>query len=328
MSLSHALHSSRRLTVAFSLAASLALIGSAQPALSACLGLALPTPKTTNVCERLTEELFVPPVFREERRCLFSGFECLFAPHCCVPGACLVSPSCYATARVIETAGYLLHAGDLYCDFREVDPEEMISKLTEGLYPDTADLVTGGTSSLFYQVASAHIDTMECSADGLNNSLKDVIWELMRNSPFAERDSFFRVDLDRVSIINRSFPRAALYLPTKLAITLDSLVILQDKMHALLATWNKSWDAVKFGQLSSDEVDALVLMIHELVHVRQYRNMTRERFITTYLVEFLKHGYEDHPLEREADKVEEWARTEYESTKGLWAGITAVILQN
>jgi hypothetical protein len=56
--------------------------------------------------------------------------------------------------------------------------------------------------------------------------------------------------------------------------------------------------------------------------------MTRERFITTYLVEFLKHGYKDIPMEREAYKVQEGAQAAYESTKGLWAGITAVILQN
>jgi hypothetical protein len=329
MNLSRALRSPRKRAVASGLAASLALIGIAQPVLSACLDLALPTPKTTNVCERLTEELFIPPVFREERRCQISGFQCFFLPHCCVPGACLTAPSCYVTERVLEAVGYWLHAGDLYCDLREIDPEEMISKLKEGLYPDIADLVTGGLSSIFYQAASAHIDIMECSADGLNNTLKDVIWELMRNSPFPEHDSFFSVDLDRVNIINRSFSYGSLYLREGYdGITLDSLVILKDELYTTLASWDKPWDAVKFGRLNSLEELALTTMIHELVHVRQYRNMTREKFINTYLVEYLRTGYEDIPMEREADAVEEWAQAEYESTKGLWTGFIAVSLHN
>lgn len=44
----------------------------------------------------------------------------------------------------------------------------------------------------------------------------------------------------------------------------------------------------------------LLTMMHELVHVRQYRELGRENFLNSYLYEVLAQGYADAAFEAEA----------------------------
>ena len=290
-----------------------------------CLGLGMPAPQQTNVCETLVENLVVPA--HTELFCDIDTWELAFLPWCAAPGACFVDPTCITFQQTKEIAETIYYAGDLYCDFREVDPEEMIEKLGNGLYTDTVKLTTGGTSSILFNVAEAHIDTLSCSADYLSSNLKDVIDHIAVESPWPRDEYFYNVDLDRATIIDRSAPLADIYLREGYgAITLDSLIIFRDTAYLALSSWSHTWDEVKFGQLTVAEEQAMISLIHELVHVRQYRQMGEEQFINSYLTEALQNDYPSISMEQQAYSFQSWASKEYERQRGIWDAVTTVIL--
>jgi hypothetical protein len=64
------------------------------------------------------------------------------------------------------------------------------------------------------------------------------------------------------------------------------------------------------------------LLAHELAHVLQWRLMGILPFMFYYLKYFVRHGYQNHPLERQARAAEEqdfyraWARRMLSSSSG------------
>ena len=278
---------------------------------AACLGLGLPAPQTTNVCERLTEKLIIP---QTKVFCDLELKERIAFPHCNLPGACHVDPTCKSFEVTKELASLIYNAGDLYCDFREVDPEKIIENLANNAYTDGVKLTTGGASSVLYGVASHHLDIIECAATALTPSLKSVIKKLVSSYQGSRNKYFYPIDIDRVRIISKSTTPANIYLNKGYeAITLDSVVILQNHKYSILSKWSYSWKDVLNGRLCPDELGALITMIHELVQVRQYRNIGREQFVNRYLAEALVNGYSGISTEKEASSFEEWAQKEYDT---------------
>lgn len=53
------------------------------------------------------------------------------------------------------------------------------------------------------------------------------------------------------------------------------------------------------------------ILAHELTHVRQWKQLGKLRFITTYLKELLTHGYWNNRLEQEA--IEAQLKATYET---------------
>ena len=151
-----------------------------------CLGLGLPPPEDLNICRTLAEDLIIPPVLRLEPMCNLSGFECLIAPHCCVPGACLAFPECVATEQIVEVAEQVFHAGDLYCGVQELGPEQLMSDLVSRRIPDPVTLSTGGANSILYKHAGAYIDELECKGIDLGR-FKDIVRGMMSEPGFPKR---------------------------------------------------------------------------------------------------------------------------------------------
>lgn len=46
------------------------------------------------------------------------------------------------------------------------------------------------------------------------------------------------------------------------------------------------------------------LLKHEMVHWRQYQRLGLARYYVEYLAQYLQHGYDNHPMEREARQNE------------------------
>lgn len=289
------------------LAPALAALFMAQGAFAACVGLDRPVPQNTNVCETLTERLVIP---RTEAFCDIPDWARIVLPHCNLPAACHVDPVCMAFEATREIEALVFNAGDLYCDFREISPEEMITKIGNGAFSDLVTLTTGGTSSILYQTANRHLDMMSCAGVQLKSQVKQRINCATANSDLPPERYFSAVDLNRVTIVSELHPTAQLYLQDGYAaITLNDLVIMRHGEFQTLKNWHKSGS----DSLTEEEVDALVLMIHELVHVRQYRNRGKEAFLNTYLAEALVSGYPDISMEREAESFEEWSRPHIEA---------------
>ena len=266
-----------------------------------CLGLEPPAPQTTNVCEILVEQLVIP---KAEVFCDIPPYARVTMPQCNLPGACHIDPSCKIFEASKEVSS-ILNSGDLYCDTREISPEKMIENIKNQSYTDLIKLTTGGTSSVLFNVANSHIDTMVCSGFELNEKLKGVINRVTSKSTARQDEYFYPVDINRVRIISDKNPTANLYLREGFdAITLNDLVIIRDQHFQILRNWNKNAHI----PLDLDEQYAAALMIHELVHVRQYRNMGKEVFVNTYLSEALVKGYADISAEQEASNFENWAK--------------------
>ena len=273
-----------------------------------CRGLDLPPPQTLNICETLIEDLLVPGGTE-----VFCDVPWYAPPHCHVPGACHVDPVCKSFERIQEVASILLHAGDLYCDPREVEAEEIVEKVAMDLYADTTALTTGGASSILFKVANVHIDFIECNAAPLSPALKDVIANVVADPDRSRNDHFYPVDVDEIRIIARSRTAlGSLYLREGYgAITLGNVVILRDHFFEQLDLWDHPWGEARFGHLTQEEEEALSILIHELIHIRQYREIGKEQFINRYLTEALKSGYGSISMETEAYDFQSWADKQY-----------------
>lgn len=276
------------------------LISISENSKSDCLGLSPPLPQNTNVCETIFETLVIP---RTEVFCRMKWWQRLAMPHCNLPGACHVDPTCKAFERTRDIASLVLNPGDLYCDFREISPERIIENIANQAFSDLTTLTTGGTSSILYSVANSHIDMMSCAGIPLNNLLKNIINCVTNNSPFSRREYFYPIDINSVRIISDTHPTANLYLRNGYdAITLADLVIIRDDKFEILKNWNKS----SANDLTDEEREALVTMVHELVHVRQYREIGKEVFLNRYLAESVVRGYANISYEREAYRFDAW----------------------
>jgi hypothetical protein len=265
------------------------------------LGLGPPTPNTTNICERLVDRLVIP---KTEVFCDLPWYARIFMPHCNLPGACHVDPACKSFEVTREVAEVVLNAGDLYCDFRETTPERIIEGIRNQTFTDLVKLTTGGTSSILFDVANRHIDLMSCNGSHLNEKLQEWVACVASKSTVPQDMYFYPIDVDRAVIISKTNPTADLYLrPTFGAITLDDVVIIEDDEFQILRNWSKGTGEA----LMSDEQSALRTMIHELVHVRQYRNIGKESFINLYLTEAIANGYANISMEQEAKQYEDWA---------------------
>lgn len=261
---------------------------------AACLGLGPPTPKTTNVCERVVEGVVVP---QTQLFCDLPFWVRFLAPHCNVPGACHVDPACKSFEVTKKVGEVVLNAGDLYCDFREISPEKIITGIRDQTFTDAVKLTSGGATSIVFDVANRHIDVMSCSGKHLNEKLKAWISCVQSKSTTPQTESFYPIDINRALMLSHTHPTASLYLRSGFdAITLDDLVIIRDAEFQILRNWNKDLGA----ELTSGEQSALGLIMHELVHVRQYRNIGKEVFLTNYLSEAIAKGYADISMEQEA----------------------------
>ncbi|NHZ94497.1 hypothetical protein [Massilia sp. CCM 8734] len=268
-----------------SIVIALAYILANSNAYAACLGLGPPTPKTTNICERLVDRLVIP---QTKVFCELPWYARIFMPQCNLPGACHVDPICKSFEVTREVAEVVLNAGDLYCDFRQITPERMIEGIRDQTFTDSVKLTTGGTSSILFDVANRHIDSMSCNGSPLNEKLKEWVACVASKSTVPQDTYFYPIDVNRAVIISKTNPTADLYLRRGFdAITLDDLVIIEDDKFQILRNWSKG-----IGEALNDaEQSALKTMIHELVHVRQYRNIGKESFINLYLAEAIASSY-------------------------------------
>jgi hypothetical protein len=284
------------------------LFGGASPTRAECLGLSLPPPQQLNICRKLIEDLTVPPVFSLDPTCNVSGLECLLLPECCVPGACLGLPECVVTKQVVQTAGYIAHAGDVYCGTQDISPEQLVSDLANDRLPDLTTLATGGVNSVLYKFAGAYVDSLECKASGIG-SFRTVAESIMMLDGFPNK--FTTADVDSVRILPHR-ESGVLDLPKDGydAITLGSLVIVRDELYDALVNSSWDWPTVVVGEINQVNDDAMFTLIHELVHVRQYRELGREKFMNSYLRDAVVNGYANADFEQEAysvsDKPDSW----------------------
>lgn len=178
---------------------------------------------------------------------------------------------------------------------------DLFDDLGDGLVDVGAD-VAGGVSGAFGFVGAAYIDELEDDAVRLPRAFADIIRAFMNLEDFP--GAFAEEDLRRVRILPASHPGAEQFVTEgHSGVTLDTLVIVTDHRYDAIMNWNRSWSEVLEGEMSSAERKGLFLMLHELVHVRQFRQLGRQAFLNEYLPSVLRDGDHGARLEREAYRI-------------------------
>lgn len=188
-------------------------------------------------------------------------------------------------------------AADLFDDFNE------------GLI-DIGAGVAGGVTGAIGFIGAAYVDELAEDAIELPPAFADIIREFMRLEDFP--GAFTEEDLLRVRILPASHPGAEQFVTEgHSGVSLDALVIAEDQRYDAIMNWSLSWSEVLDGEMSSAERRGLFLMLHELVRVRQFREMGRQAFLDEYLPSVLRDGDHGARLEREAYGIA--------PRKGSWA---------
>jgi hypothetical protein len=170
--------------------------------------------------------------------------------------------------------------------------------------------VAGGFTGAVGFAGGTYVDELEDEAIGLPPAFADIIRAFMALEDFP--GAFTEEDLQRARILPTSHPGAEQFVTEgHSGVTLDTLIIVKDARYDRILAWDRSWVQVLGGELSSAQRKALFLVLHELVHVRQFREMGRQAFLDEYLPSVVHDGDHGARLEEEAYRMA--------PRKGSWA---------
>jgi len=271
----------------------------------ACNGAFFAPPADHNICRWALKNLTIGDVGNY----LNVGCEPLLAPSCivcCAIGyeACAIAGQfqCIVPEFVTQFKSYVLHYDELTCSLDLNDAGEIF----EDVVSDNLELAaTGGIGALnqaFYATAGAYLDAVECAhGKPIPQALKNVMIALRDASGFSKEQTFFDDDLDTIRIVSEDDVFFSL---SKRGLTLGHLVILRDTsdepLHPIALNWSYNLAYVQAGNLCPAERTALRVIMHEAVHVRQYRNIGQASFVDRWLADVLRNGYRGSASESEA----------------------------
>jgi hypothetical protein len=271
-----------------------------------------------SVCEILLEDLIVEtPVTTDFFECIATtdlNFEdplqCIFGAlsghwDCCFDlGDCLGDPVCRELRTVTEIVRTVLgEAGTEWCEVRS--PLEYLTKILNGSISNLEEwelfVASGGLTGLIEWDIAVLTQAGKQAPDPVRN----LVRQLTANIYDGGDTGFSYDDLDDVKIVSSEFPTAAFWLPPpRVAITLGPVVVLQKKYYdALFSSANAGVSYSRFltdPEVCQTFVAAVSVLVHELVHVKQARELGRVNFYTQYLGSALVNDYGDMRFEEEA----------------------------
>lgn len=248
-------------------------------------------PMGVNVCEKLLEELIIPPTFEDVLTCKdYAWYECgtIVTPDCCT-GLCILNPICTFPNPVKITEEIIMHPGDIYCDVT-MTPSKFIEALARGQIQNLNDIqalaLSGGLVLLL------DLDTQILAQAGryAPGNVQDLIRALTQPVYDGGSTGFAYADMEGVKIVSSSLPTAGMYLPgDRLAITLGPVIVLRSDLYDAVFSANNSnvsyADFLTNSSVDSNFIKGVDTLIHEFVHVKQYRLLGQNGFYTQYLVQ-------------------------------------------
>jgi hypothetical protein len=260
-----------------------------------------------DVCRDVIEKLFVPPTFKEVFSCPMDA-RCFFLPHCCVPVLCATDPVCRMSELVVDVAGHWVENHKLVCEPEWKDPGTELKKWLQGQIPNLEDVLLPGAR----QVVAGEIQLMRTQGQRIPDPVKAVIRELLQSYWSGGTAKFDQQDIDNVRIISSSNALAAPYLQSGFdAITLTDVIIVDKATFPTLTAAFPTLATLRGDQTGrAAQISAALLLVHELVHAKQYRELGFSVFLDQYLFEALQHGYSSISFEQLAYDFGEKVRRE------------------
>jgi hypothetical protein len=209
---------------------------------------------------------------------------------------------------VVDVAGHWVENHKLVCEPEWKDPGAELKKWLQGQIPNLEDVLLPGAR----QVVAGEIQLMRTQGQRIPDPVKAVIRELLQ--PYWSNGSakFDQQDIDNVRIISSSNPLAAPYLQSGFdAITLTDVIIVDKMTFPTLVAAFPTLATLRSDQASrATQISAALLLVHELVHAKQYRELGFSVFLDQYLFEALKRGYSSISFEQFAYDFGEKVRRE------------------
>ncbi len=271
-----------------------------------------------NVCEVLVEDLLIPPQTVEVSKCIKNLLIAVALPHCLLP-TCELHPECVITRTVVVAAEQLLHAGDVHCTVSDIDPEELFEKWVRGTITNTADILTGGIPTELLAAAQTHFQALAARGKFVPQPVQAILNAVANRAALLRIKSFTRQDVQGIKIISDEDPDADMYLKDwAAAITLGPVIVMKkDYFDALVAATGPTVTLTHMlsGGLPPTLTSAIDTLVHEMIHVRQYRELGSENFIVNYALETIPMGYGKESFEQEAYT---FAATMADVHEGVW----------
>lgn len=251
-----------------------------------------------DICEEVITEILVPPVPQMSLDCNY-GWHCIGVPHCCMPGLCL-DPLCGPIEKITGwTEAVLTEQVTFECRVENIDPKRELENWLRGHVAALDDAVV----PFVKDVVKREIGLAKAQAVAIPAPVQAAMDELTRPHREAGQNKFRSSDIPRARIISNRNPLVNAYLREGFAaITLGDLIVIRDEHFRILTDPRKFATAAELrgGSAPCDFRDAVLLLSHELVHVRQYAELGFDAFINNYLIEALISGYGTDSFESEA----------------------------
>jgi len=260
---------------------------------------------TVDVCQWIIEEVFIPPTYQDIVTCDNDWYLCAFIdPSCCIPFVCNSLPHCIITQTVVDVAGHWGDQPKWECHPEDLDPAEEFEKWLRQQIPSLDDLLLPGA----FDAAKLDIEAMRLASTRIPRKVKDQVFGLIEPFSSAGTAKFSSAEIGGAKIISNSNRNASLYLRDGFgAITLDDLIIIRNTSYEVLmdsSHHDYTVSQITSGGAPSTYVEALLLLIHELVHVKQYSSLGLDAFLTNYLIETISRGYGSDSFEKGAYEFE------------------------
>lgn len=258
-----------------------------------------------NLCKILLEDLIVETIVPQIFESCRGGAYCILNPLCCVPVVCNTLPDCKIVETIDTIVTTVYEAGSVYCDVTELSARDLRDELAKGTITNLTEVLTGGLLEPSLQIVRVDIDTLYGVGTPIPDNVKDMIHHFVEPIYDGGVSGFAYADMDTVKIVPQRMPTAGIYLQSdKAAITLGKVVIMRNDLYdALVAPENAGVDWAQFltASLDFNFVHGVDTMIHELVHVKQYRVDGDHNFLANYVVGTVAGGgYGNDAYEREA----------------------------
>jgi hemolysin type calcium-binding protein len=258
-----------------------------------------------NLCKILLEDLIVQTIVPQVFESCNTGLYCLANPLCCVPVVCNTLPDCVLYETIETVVETVYHAGDVYCDLTEISARSLRDELIKGTITNLTEALTGGIIEPLLSIVRTDIDTLYQAGTPLPDNVKQMIEHFVEPVYDGGVSGFAYADMGLFHVVPQGMPTAGIYLQAdKAAITLGRVVILENDLYdALVASANASvdWSTFLAGSVDSTFIDAVDTIVHELVHVKQYRNDGEHNFLVNYAFgTIVSGGYGHDAYEKEA----------------------------
>jgi hypothetical protein len=272
-----------------------------------------------DICEEVITEILIPPIPQISWECK-PGFHCLVLPHCCIPGLCNLDPLCNATNKIVGwTQASLQERVTLECRVVNINPKDELLNWLRGSVASLDDVIV----PFVKEAVRIEINVAKLSASQIPAPVRDALNELTLPHRNSGQSKFRSIDILNARIISGANPLVSEYLREEKgfdAITLGDLIVIEDGLFQVLMDSSKYATAsqLRGGTANCVFRKALLLLAHELVHIRQYADLGFDTFMINYLIETLAVGYGSDSFETEAYGYSSYSKNPTTSPSGLF----------